>query len=207
MAKPVLYYCPRTRAETAMWMNEELGGVCDVKIVNLKTGDQKKPDFLKINQMGKLPALVHDGVAVTESEAICAYLADAFPQKGFAPASNDPKRGAYYRWMFFAPSCVEPMMLDRLSNTKRENAVSAGHGTEADVLASLKSALASGPYLLGDKITAADIVLASTLNFAMMFGAIDKQEPFVAYVDRMTSRPAYKKAQETSAKYAAELGF
>ena len=207
MAKPVLYYCPRTRAETAMWMNEELGGVCDLKIVNLKTGDQKKPEFLKINPMGKLPALVHDGVAVTESAAICAYLADAFPQKGFAPASNDPKRGAYYRWMFFAPSCVEPMMLDRLSNTKRENPVSAGHGTEADVLAALKSALANGPYILGDKISAADIVLGSTLNFAMMFGAVDKQEPFISYVERLTARPAFKKAQETSAKYAAELGF
>lgn len=207
MARPVLYYCPQTRAETAMWMNEELGGVCDIKIVNLRAGEQKKPDFLKINPMGKLPALVHEGVVVTESAAICAYLADAFPEKGFAPALNDPKRGAYYRWMFFAPSCVEPMMLDRLGKVKRENTAAAGHGAEADVIASLKSALANGPYLLGDKVCAADIVLASTLNFAMMFGAIDRQEPFVAYVERMTARPAYKKAQEASAKAAAGLGF
>lgn len=207
MGKPVLYYSPRTRAETAMWMNEELGGVCTVKIVNFRAGDHKKPAFLKINPMGKLPALIHDGVTVTESAAICAYLADAFPEKDLAPPAKDTKRGAYYRWMFFAPSVVEPMMLDRLGGLKRENFTAAGHGREEDVIASLKSAVTTSPYILGDKISAADIVMASTLNFAMMFGAIDRQEPFVSYVARMTERPAYAKAQAASAKYAAELGL
>ncbi len=207
MAKPVLYYCPQTRAETSLWINEELGGVCDIKLVNIRAGDHKKPDFLAINPMGKVPALVHDGVAVTESAAVCAYLADAFADKGLAPALSDPKRGAYYRWLFFAPSVVEPMMLDKLGGVKRENPVSAGHGREEDVLGTLKAALSEKPYLLGDKATAADIVLGSTLNFAMIFGAIEKQEPFVAYAERLTARPAFARAQAASAKYAKELGF
>ena len=207
MAKPVLFYCPRTRADTTMWMNEELGGVCDIKIVNLKTGDHKKPDFLEVNPMGKVPALVHDGVVVTESAAICAYLADAFADKGFAPALNDPKRGAWHRWMYYAPSCIEPMMLDKLGGVKRENAMSAGYGTEEDVLKSIDVMLSAGPYILGDKVSAADIVMGSLLNFANMFGAIEKKGKIADYVDRMTARPAFAKTQEISAKYAEELGL
>jgi glutathione S-transferase len=207
MSKPVLYYCPQTRAETAMWMNAELGDVCDVKIVDIRAGAHKKPDYLAANPMGKVPALTHNGVAVTESAAICAYLADIFPDKGLAPAIEDPRRGAYYRWMFFAPSVVEPMMLDKLGGVKRENPVSAGHGREEDVLGTLKGALSKTPFLLGDKPTAADVVMASTLHFAMMFGAVAKEEPFVSYAARMTARPAFVRAQETSAKYAKELGY
>ncbi|WP_428408365.1 glutathione S-transferase family protein [Hyphococcus sp.] len=207
MAKPVFYYCPRTRADTVMWMNEELGGVCDVKVVNLKSGEHKQPEFLKINPMGKVPALVHDGVNVTESAAICAYLADAFFDKGFAPPLNDPKRGAYFRWMFYAPSCIEPMMLDKLGGVKRENPMAAGYGTEADVLKSIDVALSAGPYILGDKVSAADIVMGSLLNFATMFGAIEKKGKIADYIDRMTARPACVKMQEISAKYASELGL
>lgn len=207
MSKPVLYYCPRTRADTTMWMNVELGEVCDIEVVNLKAGSHKAPDFVAINPMGKMPALAHDGVIVTEAAAICAYLADVFADKGFAPSIGDRQRGAYYRWLFFAPSVVEPMMLDKLGQIKRENPTAAGHGTEADVLATLNAALSKAPYLLGDKATAADIVMGSTLNFATMFGAIEKKGAIAEYVDRVTARPAYARMQEISAKYAAELGF
>ena len=207
MAKPVLYYCPRTRADTTMWMNVELGEVCDIEIINLKSGAHKSPDFIKINPMGKVPALVHDGVVVTESAAICAYLADAFTDKGFSPALTDPKRGAWYRWILFAPSCIEPMMLDKLGGVKRENAMSAGYGTEEDVLKSIDVMLSDGPYILGDKVSAADIVMGSLLNFAIMFGAIEKKGKIADYVDRMTARPAFAKTQEISAKHAADLGL
>ena len=207
MAKPVLYYCPRTRAETTLWMSEELGGVCDLKIVNLRAGEHKKPEFLAVNRMGKLPALVHDGVAMSESAAICAYLADAFADKGFAPALNDPKRGAYFHWILYAPSVIEPMMLDKLGGVKRDNPISVGYGTEADVLATIDEALSASPYLLGDKVSAADIVMGSLLNFATMFGAIEKKGVIADYIERMTGRPAFAKAQAISAKYAADLGF
>ncbi len=207
MSKPVFYYCPRTRADTVMWMNEELDGVCDIKLVNLKAGEHKQPDFLAINPMGKVPALTHDGVIVTESAAICAYLADAFADKGFAPALNDPKRGVYFRWMFYAPSCIEPMMLDKLGGVKRENPAAAGYGSEADVLKSIDVALSAGPYLLGETVSAADIVMGSLLNFATLFGAIEKKGKIADYIDRMTSRPACARMQEISAKHAAALGL
>jgi len=207
MATPVLFYCPRTRADTAMWMNEELGGVCDIKIVNLRAGDHKKPDFLSVNPMGKMPAMEHDGVIITETAAICAYLADIFSDKGFAPPLSDPGRGAYYRWLFYSPSVVEPMMLDKLGNITRDNVVGAGHGTEADVLKTLELALADGEYLLGAEATAADIVLGSTLNYATMFGAIEKKGAISDYIDLVTSRPAYARMRAVSAKYAKELGF
>ena len=207
MAKPVLYHMPQTRGGTTMWMNEELGDVCDVKLINMKASEQKSPAFLKINPMGKIPALVHDGVAVTEAAAICAYLADVFPQAGLAPAANDPKRGAYFRWMFFAPSCIEPMMLDKFAQVKRENTASVGYGSEADVLNAVKIAIGDGPFLLGEKFTAADVVFGSTLNFAMMFGAIEKTEPFASYAGLLTARPAFKRAMEKNATFMKELGL
>ena len=131
---PILYHCPQTRSGTTHWMNEELGAPCTIKLVNIKKNEQKSDDFLKINPMGKLPALTHGGVAVTEAAAICAYLADAFPDAGLAPAPTDPKRGAYLRWMFFAPSCIEPAMLDSFTSTTRQNPASIGHGLVDDVL-------------------------------------------------------------------------
>ncbi len=207
MAKPILYHMPQTRGGTTMWMNEELGDVCEIKLVNMKAGEQKSPDFLKINPMGKIPALVHEGAAVTEAAAICAYLADAYPQAGLAPASNDPKRGVYFRWMFFAPSCIEPMMLDKFAGVKRENAASVGYGSEADVLNAIKYAIGDGPFLLGEKFTAADVVFGSTLNFAMMFGAIEKAEPFKSYTERLTSRPAFKRAMEKNGQYMKDMGL
>ena len=207
MGKPVLYHMPQSRGGTTLWMNEELGGVCDIKLLNLKTGEQKKPDYLSINPMGKIPALSHDGAVVTEAAAICAYLADAFPDGGLAPATTDPKRGVYYRWMFFAPSCIEPMMLDKLSKANRENSGATGHGTEEDVLSAIKSALANGPFILGETFSAADIVFGSTLNFAIMFGAVANEDPFKSYVERLRERPAFTRAQEINTQYMKQLGL
>ena len=205
--QPVLFLCPRTRSAIASWMNEELGAPCAVELVNIRAGEQDKPDYLAINPMGKVPALKHKGVVVTEAAAICAYLADAFAAKGLAPAIGDARRGAYYRWMFFAPGCIEPAMLDKFSGTVRENAGSAGHGLVEDVLRSIDHALENGPYLLGDTFTAADVVFGSTLNFAVMFGAFDKKPSYEDYLGRLTSRPAFQKMQEKDAAWAKELGI
>ena len=119
--RPLIYSTPNTRSGTVGFMDEELGGVCDFKLINIRAGAGRAPEFLALNPMGKVPTLSHRGVIVTETAAICAYLADAFPAAGLAPPTDDPRRGAYYRWMFFAPSCIEPMMLDRLGKVAREN--------------------------------------------------------------------------------------
>jgi glutathione S-transferase len=205
--KPILYHCPQTRGGTTFWMNEELGDVCDVQIIDFKKGAQKEPDFLKINPMGKIPTLVHDGVVVTEAAAICAYLADAFPGAGLAPAANDPKRGAYFRWMFFAPSCIEPAMIDIFNKRKNENPASIGYGNADQVIEAAKSALDGGDYILGDSFSAADVVFGSTLNFALMFGAFEKQEPFASYVDRLMARPAAQRSNEKNAAFMKDLGW
>ncbi|GJL94208.1 MAG: glutathione S-transferase [Hyphococcus sp.] len=204
---PVLYHCPQTRGVTTHWMNEELGAPCEISLVDIKKADHKKPDYLKLNPMGKIPTLVHEGVAVTEAAAICAYLADAFADKGLAPSLDDPKRGAYYRLMFFAPSCIEPAMLDKFSGTVRENPSSAGHGSVEDVLGAIDQALETGPYLLGEKFSAADVIFGSTLNFALMFGAFDKKPLYTEYVDRLLARPAAKRSHEKNEAYANDLGW
>jgi len=204
---PILYHCPQTRGGTTHWMNEELGALSDIKLVDIKKDDHKKPEYLAVNPMGKIPALVHQGVTVTEVAAICAYLADAYPDKELAPPTDDPKRGAYFRWMFFAPSCIEPAMLDTFSGTKRENPSSAGHGLVEDVLRAIDKALENGPYILGDQFTAADVVFGGTLNFALMFGAFDRKPAYVEYTERLMSRPAVLSSNEKNNAWMKELGW
>ncbi|MEL7486739.1 MAG: glutathione S-transferase family protein [Pseudomonadota bacterium] len=204
---PVLYHCPQTRGATAYWMNIELGGPCIVEIVDIKKNAQKSPAHLAINPMGKIPALAHRGETTTETAAICAYLADAFAEKGLAPTLDDPKRGAYYRWMFFAPSCIEPAMLDTFSGVTRENPASVGHGLVPDVLKAIDLALERGPYLLGEQFTAADVVFGSTLNFAVMFGAFDEKPSYKTYLDRLKSRDGFQKAMADNLKFIDDLGW
>lgn len=205
--KPILFHMPQTRGGTTLWMNEELGDICEIRLINLRKGEGRTPEFLKINPMGKLPALQHKGATVTEAAAICAYLADVFTAKNLAPSLSDPKRGDYYRWMFFAPSCIEPMMLDRLGKVTRENTTAAGHGDYERVMASIDQALAAGQWLLGEKFSAADVVMGSTLNFATMFGAIPKEGRIKDYVERATARPAFHAMMKKSAEQAKSMGL
>ena len=206
-SRPTLYHCPQTRAATTFWMNEELGDVCDIKIIDFRKGEQKGAEFVAINPMGKLPTLTHDGVTVTEVAAICAYLADAFAEKGLAPALDDPRRGAYFRWMFFAPSCIEPAMTDIFNKRRNDNPQQIGYGNAELVVEAAKTALSDGDYILGDQFSAADIVFGSSLHFAMMFGAFEKEEPFVAYTERLTSRSAYKRSEEKNVAIMNDLGW
>lgn len=193
----VLYWNPRSRAQMAHWMLEETGAPYRKVLIDFEKNEQKAPDFLKINPMGKLPTIVHRGTVVTETAAIIAYLADAFPQAGLAPAPGDPQRGAYYRWLFFGAGCFEPALLDTMMKRPPvERKMAVGWGSYADVLSTLKTALATGPYLLGDKFTAADVYIGAELGWAMMFGApnVKGEKVFDDYVARVQARPAYKRS-------------
>jgi glutathione S-transferase len=191
----VFYHNPKSRSQMVRWMLEEAVAPYRIASIDFGKNEHKAPAFLALNPMGKLPTIVHRGTVVTETAAIIAYLADAFPKAGLAPAADDPRRGAYYRWLFFGAGCFEPALLDTMMKrppVERKSAV--GWGSYEDVISTLKAALATGPYLLGDSFTAADVYIGAEISFAMMFGApgLKGEKVFDDYVARLTSRPAYK---------------
>jgi len=154
------YHNPQSRSQMVHWMLEEAAAPYKIMPIDFAKSEHKAPAFLEINPMGKIPTIVHRGTVVTETAAIIAYLADAFPKAGLAPATDDPRRGAYYRWLFFGAGCFEPALLDTVMKrapVERKSAV--GWGSYEDVLSTLKTALATGPYLLGDEFTAADVYI------------------------------------------------
>jgi glutathione S-transferase len=198
----VFYFNPRSRAQMAHWMLEEVGVPYRTVLIDFTKGEHKTPEFLKINPMGKLPTITCDGVVVTETAAIIAFLADRFPSAGLAPAVSDPLRGAYFRWLFFGAGCIEPALLDRMAERPPVAKGQAGYGSYEDVLNALKQALSAGPYLLGERFTAADLYVGSEIYWAGMIGAPGyKNEPiFDRYLARLAERPAYKRSIVEDAK-------
>lgn len=199
----VFYHNPRSRAAMAHWMLEEVGADYRTIILDFEKGEHKTPEFLAINPMGKLPTIVHKGVVVTETAAIIAYLADAFPEAGLAPPTDDPARGTYFRWLVFGASCFEPALLDRMFQRPEPPQKGAvGWGSYEDTLGALKQALTPGPYLLGDQFTAADVYVGSELQWATIFGAPGlKEEPvFQDYIARVTARPAWLSAAKADGR-------
>jgi glutathione S-transferase len=200
------YYNPMSRARIAHWMLEEVGAPYRMELVSFDKGEHKKPAFLDINPMGKLPAIVHRGVTVTESSAICAYLADAFPAAGLAPPVTAPERGTYYRWMFFGAGCVDPAMVDRVQGRPAPPRPSANsYGCYEDCMNVLEKALSPGPFILGDRFSAADVYIGSQIRFGLMMKGIDPRPVFTTYVERLSTRPAAKRVDEQSEKYIAQL--
>lgn len=198
-----LYHAIPSRSSIVRWMLEESGEPYDVHLLDLQAGDNRKPDYLSVNPMGKVPAIDHDGVIVTEAAAICAYLADAFPQAGLSAPVGDKRRGPYLKWLFFGPSCVEPAVTDRAFPRKEEaRRGTLAYGDYDTVMNVLAKAVRDGPYLLGGQFTAADVVIGSGLRWGMMFKLIPERPEFAAYVGRLNERPALKRAQEKDAALA-----
>jgi glutathione S-transferase len=196
MATLTLYHAAPSRSSIVRWMLEEIGEPYDIHVLSLAQGDQQKPDYLAINPMGKVPALKHDDVIVTEAAAICTYLADAFPKAGLNVPIGDPRRGVYLKWLFFGPSCIEPAMMDRAFPRKEEARRAAlGYGDFDTVMNVVAKALAQGPYLLSDQFTAADVVIGSTLRWGTLFKLIPERPEFKAYVERLGQRPALQRAE------------
>ena len=199
MASTVTFYHnPMSRARTIHWMLEEAGAPYEIKLLDFTKREHKMPSFLAINPMGKLPTIIHAGTVVTESAAICAYLADAFPQNKLAPRLDDPARGAYYRWLFFASGCLEPALIDKmLKRPASERTGAVGYGTYEDTINTLETALRPGKFLVGDQFTAADVYMAGQLAFGMqMVKAIESRPLFENYLARCIDRPAYRRSQE-----------
>jgi len=202
MDKLVLYTNPQSRGRIAHWMMEEIG--LPYETVWLDFGPaMKSPDYLAINPMGKVPALTHGSAVVSENAAICAYLADRFPEKKLIPAVNDPLRSSYFRWLFFGAGPLEMAVTAKSMNwdVPKEKSRFVGFGSDNDTLHALETALQPGPYLCGEQFTAADVYIGSSLGWGMMFGTIEKRPVFEAYVARLYARPAYERANQLNDAY------
>lgn len=198
MADELVFYTnPQSRGRMVRWMLEEVGQPYRTEVLDYGT-TMKAPAYLAINPMGKVPALAHGDAVVTECAAICAYLADAFPQAKLAPPPGDRLRAPYYRWMFFAAGPIEAAVSNKALGlvVPQERERMMGYGTVDRALATLEDAVSQGQYLVGDNFSAADLYVGSHLAFGMMFGTIDKRPAFQQYVQRLTARPAFVRAQE-----------
>jgi glutathione S-transferase len=202
----VFYHAPQSRSVIVHWMLEEVGAPYRMHLLDLKKGEQKKPAYLAVNPMGKVPALAHGDVVITEAAAICAYLADAFPDARLAPAIGDHRRGTYFRWLFFGPGCLEPAVTDRLFDRPAGPPGSLGYGTFDAMLEVVEKAVEHGPYLLGDQFTAADVVLGAGLQWGMMIKAIPERPEILAYTGRLRERPALQRVYAKDAELAMSSG-
>jgi glutathione S-transferase len=192
----VFYTNPMSRGRIARWMLEEVGEPYRTEIIDYGAA-MKAPAYLAVNPMGKVPALRHGEAVVTECAAICAYLADAFPEAGLAPSPGQRQRGPYYRWLFFAAGPVEAAASNKMLGFTvpegRERMMS--YGTYADVMNALERAVGESDYLLGENFSAADVYLGSHIGFGMQFGAIEKRPAFESYWARLSARPAALRAR------------
>jgi glutathione S-transferase len=194
-----LYWAPRTRSLRALWVLEEAGIPYERTRIDLATGEQKSADYRAINPMAKVPALTDGSVAVAESGAICAYVAEVYPEAGLAPPVGDPARARYLRWLFFSPGCVEQAFLAKSANVSvRPEA--AGFGDFDRVFGVLEAAVATGPWLLGERFSAADVMIGLDLHFGIdIFKLVPSRPALRAYVDRCLARPALQRAKAIEA--------
>jgi glutathione S-transferase len=189
------YTNPMSRGRIARWMLEELAEPYETVLLDYGT-TMKGADYLAINPMGKVPAIKHGDTIVTEGAAICAYLADAFPDADLAPPPTSAARGPYYRWLFFAAGPVEAAVTAKSLGllAPADKKVMAGYGSFEETIDALERAIAPGPYICGDQFTAADVYVGAQIGWGMMFGSIEKRPSFEAYFGRLQARPAAQRA-------------
>lgn len=188
-----LYTNPQSRGRIARWMLEEVGAPYEVVLLNYATA-MKQPSYLSINPMGKVPALVHRGKVVTECAAICAYLAESFPDAELAP--RDDERADYFRWLFYAAGPVEAAVTNRslgvVPDDRQQRFV--GYGSYDSVVDVLEAAVAAHPFIAGDRFTAADVYVGAQVIWGLQFGSLPSRDTFAAYAERLTARAAYQRA-------------
>jgi glutathione S-transferase len=189
-----LYFAPRTRSFSTLWLMEEIGQPYARIHIDISTGMHKTSEYLAINPMGKVPALKDGEATLGEAAAICAYVTERFPDAKLAPPLNDPRRAKYFYWLFFAPSCVEPAVAQIFAKIQMPT-VMAGWGDATQVFDVLDQALDKGPWILGEDFSAADIAIGSGLHFAVrQFKMVPPRPSFDRYLDLCAARPAFQRA-------------
>lgn len=204
MADLTLYTNPMSRGRIARWMVEETGQPYDTVIVPFGPA-MKSADYRAVNPMGKVPAVRHGDVVVTECAAICAYLADTFPEAKLAPPN--PQRGSYYRWLFFAAGPLEAAVSNRSLGFEvpDERRRMIGYGSFQDVMDTLEIAVSTNPFVAGQAFTAADVYVGSHIAWGLQFGSIERRPAFVDYLARVSDRPAFQRAREKDDAAAAAM--
>ncbi|WP_199097815.1 glutathione S-transferase family protein [Dyella sp. ASV21] len=198
------YHAPNTRSGGTRALLEELGVPYDLHMLNFRKNEQRDAAYTAINPMGKVPAIWHRGQLVTEQPAIYLYLADLYADKGLAPALDDPLRGPYLRWMVFYGSCFEPAAVDRAMKREPVPPSTCAYSDWDTMFNTLVGQLERGPYLLGERFSAVDVLWGSALNWMTMFKLVPELPVVRAYVDRLMARPAIQRAQALDAALAAE---
>jgi glutathione S-transferase len=205
MADELVFYTnPQSRGQIIRWMLEETGADYRTELLDYASTMKAEP-YLSINPMGKVPAIVHEGHVVTECAAICAYLAEAFPEAGLAPTAAE--RADYYRWLFFAAGPMEQAITNNFAKFEpsAEQGRMFGYGNYDLAVDTFEKAVSAHPYIAGDRFTAADVYIGSTVGWGLAFGTLPKRDAFAAYAERVTSRDAYKRGKQKDEALAAEM--
>ena len=200
----VFFHAPNTRSSGTRILLEELSAPHELRVVNMKAGEQRKPGFLAVNPMGKVPAILHRGELVTEQAAIFIYLADLFPKAGLAPAPDDRLRGPYLRWLVYYGSSFEPAVVDRALKREAPPPAMSPYGDYDTMLKTLTDQLGRGPYLLGERMTAADVLWGTALAWTTSFKIVPELPVIMDYVKRLGARPSVAKVKADDARLSAE---
>ncbi len=198
-----LFHSPNTRSTGVLLLLEELGAPYELRVLNMKAGEQRQPAYLAVNPMGKVPAILHDGALVTEQVAIYIYLADQFADRGLAPPIHDRLRGPYLRWMVFYAACFEPALVDRHMQREPGRPAMSPYGDYDTTLNTLAAQLAPRPWLLGERFTAADVLWGTALTWTTAFGLVPERTEIRAYIERVNARPAVARVKAKDAELAA----
>lgn len=199
-----LYYAPQTRATGTRIILEELGAPYNLYLLDIHDEHYADAGFREINPLAKVPTIKAGNTVITEQVAIAIYLGDYFADAGLAPAIDDPDRGTYLRWLVFYAACFEPALMDKSTEHDPGPSSRSVYGTFDEMISTLERALTLGPYLLGERMTVADILWGTALHWTMMFGLVPENPVFRDYVQRIITRPAAVKIQAEDEKLATE---
>ena len=202
-SRVTLFYAPQSRATGALALMEELGVPYDLEVLSLKANEQRGAKYLAVNPMGKVPAVLHDGVLVTEQPAVYMYLADLYPEKNLAPRIGDPLRGPYLRWMVYYGSSFEPAVVDRSQKHPPAPPSTCPYGDFETMLKTLNDQLSKGPWMLGERFSAADILWGMALRWTTMFNLVPETPEIKRYIERVNALPSLQRASAKDAEYAA----
>lgn len=201
------YYAPWSRASSVLWLLEEIGQPYDIELVDIRASGGVPEEYRKIQPNKKVPAVVHDGTVITERAAISIYLADRFPQAGLAPAPDSAERAAYLTWLVYSDSVYDPVVAAKAHG---HDFMGAGfsYGSFDEMVANLEKTLQSRPYIAGDTFTAADVQIASGIRYGLdTLHLLPERPVFRAYLERVSTRPAFGRASETDYGYARQMGM